>query len=304
MKTEWTERTCPLCGGKDAREILPSNIDLAKLDDFAFASRKLPEYMHPRMVECVQCVMLYGNPVLSWSTVSQGYQEAAFDSQEESALAAITYRDLLRKHVTTLSGRDAALDIGAGDGAFLEQLLAEGFKEVTGVEPSAAPIAAAKPQIRERLRHDFFRAEDYAPGSFDAVTCFQVMEHVWDPLEISRSVFRLLKPGGVFFVVVHNRRALSARILGPRSPIFDLEHLQLFSKPTICGLLSRAGFENVRAVPVWNSYPARYWMRLAPLPFKRQLIALAQSTGLGNIKVTIPPGNLAAFGFKPRSGLL
>jgi SAM-dependent methyltransferase len=301
MKTEWTERTCPVCRGKEAREVLPSNIDLGKLDDFAFASRKLPEYMHPRLVECGECGMLYGNPVLSWSTVSQGYQEAAFDSQEESALAAVTYRDLLRQHVTTLSGRDAALDIGAGDGAFLEQLLAEGFHDVVGVEPSLAPIAAAKPRIRERIRQGFFSVDDHRPGSFDVVTCFQVMEHVWDPLEISRSVLTLLKPGGVFFVVVHNRRALSARVLGERSPIFDLEHLQLFSKPTICSLLTRAGFEDVRAVPVWNRYPAKYWMRLAPLPFKRQLIAFAQSTGLGNIKVMIPPGNLAAFGFKPHS---
>jgi SAM-dependent methyltransferase len=300
---KWTARACPLCRRDESREILPSTIDPAKLDGFAFASRKLPEYMHLRMVECVHCGILYGNPALSWSIVSQGYQEASFDSQEESAFAAVTYREILHRYLPNLP-RASALDIGAGDGAFLEQLLAEGFQDVRGVEPSAAPIAAAKPDIRPRIHRGFFQPDDYSPNTFDLVTCLQVMEHVWDPLETARNAFGILKPGGAFLVAVHNRRALSARVLGARSPIFDIEHLQLFSPPTISALLESAGFTNVRALDVGNRYPLQYWLRLAPLPFKKALIAAVRRTGLGKIPLTIRAGNTVAFGFKPGPKLI
>ena len=63
---EWIDRPCPLCkSSNDSRVFAESNIDLATLTEFAFASRKLPEYMHPRLVECADCGMLYGSPVLS-----------------------------------------------------------------------------------------------------------------------------------------------------------------------------------------------------------------------------------------------
>ena len=56
----------PLCGSADQSNVVAeSNIDLAKLDKFAFASRKRPEYMHPRLIECPSCRLLYGSPVLS-----------------------------------------------------------------------------------------------------------------------------------------------------------------------------------------------------------------------------------------------
>lgn len=302
MNFQWTTRSCPLCGGtKEARVVLESNIAPAKFTEFAFASRKVPEYMHPRMVECADCCMLYGNPVLPLETILQAYHEAAFDSQEESAFASITYRKLLKTHLPGLSARKSALDIGAGDGSFLEQLLLLGFREVTGVEPSAAPIAASKPEIRKHIRHGCFRVQDFEPDQFDLVTCFQVLEHLWDPAGIARDAFRILRPGGMFCVVVHNREALSARLLGARSPIFDVEHLQLFCPATIAKLLQRTGFVNIQRVPVWNRYPLHYWMKLAPLPrgLKEFSIKASKQIAVGNIPFAIPAGNLAAMGYKP-----
>lgn len=302
MKLDWTPRACPLCTSRrEGRVVLESNIDPAKLNAFAFASRKLPEYMHPRMVECADCGMLYGNPVLSLNTISEAYQDAAFDSGAESDFAGATYRGLVSSFLQNLPARGHALDIGAGDGAFLEQLLQLGFAKVTGVEPSSAPVAAAKPAIRPFLREAFFYGSDFPKAHFDLITCFQVMEHFWDPAQIARDAFELLKPGGVFLTVVHNRKALSAKLLGEKSPIFDLEHLQLFDPETGRRLLTRAGFHNVKADPVWNRYPLHYWMKLAPIPprVKGPLIAAAKAALVGKIPVSIPPGNLAITGVKP-----
>jgi SAM-dependent methyltransferase len=294
-------RNCPLCGGNDFKVFAESTIDERKLSSSTFASRKLPEYMHPRMVECNACGMLYANPALQQETLGEAYKEASFDGQLESMLAARTYRRLLESYRAPSSRGGSALDIGAGDGAFVAQLLAMGFDNSVGVEPSDAPIQAAKPAIRAHLRQGLFAASDFAPESLDLVSCFQVMEHVPSPLEMSKDAFSLLRPGGLFFLVVHNRRALSARILGEKSPIFDIEHLQLFDERTGEQLLQRAGFRSISVRSLSNSYPIDYWLKLFPLPaaMKSAFRSGARISRLGNILVSLPAGNLAIIGEKP-----
>jgi hypothetical protein len=196
MTATWVERPCPLCGSADRSHVVAeSNIDLNKLDRFAFASRKRPEYMHPRLIECPTCTLLYGSPVLSPETLAVAYRDAAFDGGNEARFAGSTYSREIRKIMRQLPDLIGSLDIGTGDGAFLEQLIGLGFQDVIGVEPSSAPYAAAMPEIRDRIRLGLFRPEDYPPAGFSLVTCFQTMEHLWDPLGIARAVLPLLKMG-------------------------------------------------------------------------------------------------------------
>jgi SAM-dependent methyltransferase len=179
-----------------------------------------------------------------------------------------------------------------------------GFSGVIGVEPSTAPINAAKPEVRPFLRHQSFCDDDFASSSATLVSCFQVLEHVSAPVSVVSTAFRVLKPKGLFLAVVHNQRALSARILGMKSPIYDIEHLQLFNKASARKLLERAGFEGIRVYPLWNRYPLRYWFRLFPFPdsIKGGLMSFAKSSSIGNVKISCPAGNLVLIGFKGRGG--
>ena len=298
---EMISRACPLCGSSDTGTVFAeADFELEKLDSFAFASRKMPEYMHFRLISCPCCDLLYANPLPREEDLAAGYSEAAYDSGIEAHYAATTYSGILSLFVDQLPDRHGALDIGAGDGAFLESLLASGFDGVYGVEPSKAPIAAARADIRPLLTEGIFRSSDFTPDSFSLVTCFQTLEHLHDPLAMIRGVHDLLKPGGAAFFICHNRRALSARLLGRKSPIFDIEHLQLFSPLSARYLLEQTGFTHVRVVPVINRYPLRYWLRLLPLPrnMKRSLIATLDRLGAGGWPVSIPVGNIAVVGFK------
>ena len=297
-------RACPLCASTDeSRVFAEPNFDLAKLDAFAFASRKVPEYMHYRLVECPTCDVLYASPVPSADELSQAYHDAAFDSQEEARLAAATYGSFLPAIRERLPDTRGALDIGAGDGAFLAELLRAGFTDVVGVEPSTAPIESAAPEIKPLLKHALFKPEDYPASSFSLITCFQTLEHLTDPMEMCRSAQRLLKPGGALFVIAHDRRSFSARVLGMKSPIFDIEHLQLFSPGSARQLLERAGFANVDLHTVYNAYPLHYWAKLFPLPnpVKLPFVRALKKVRLGTIPLKIPAGNLAAIGFKARA---
>ena len=256
--------------------------------------------MHYRLIDCPGCDLLYANPLPGEACLADGYTRAAYDSGVESHFAAATYAALLADIAGRLPDRSGALDIGAGDGAFLEELLQQGFDGVVGVEPSQAPIAAARAAVRPLLKEGVFRGDDFAPASLSLVTCFQTLEHLNDPVETTHAVWRLLKPGGAAFFICHDRRAFSARLLGRKSPIFDIEHLQLFSAGSARYLLEQAGFQDVKIMPIINRYPLRYWLRLVPLPnrFKRALTAVLDRLGMGCMAIPMPAGNIAAVGFK------
>jgi SAM-dependent methyltransferase len=292
-------RACPVCGSLNATVFAEQQIDPTALDGFAFASRKQPEYMHWRLVACAICDLIYANPAPGPEALAGAYLSAGFDTAEESRLAARTYRHLLKPVLALLGGTNAALDIGAGDGAFLEELLAAGFREVQGVEPSEAPRLSARERIRPLIREGLFSAGTFAGERFDLVTCLQTIEHVHDPLGLCRDAWSLLDDGGALFIVCHNRRAASAKLLGQHSPIFDIEHLQLFSPRSMRQLLSESGFHDVSVRPVLNSYPLRYWARLAPMPSGLKARALGALGGrAGGLRVMLPAGNIAAVGYR------
>lgn len=294
-------RPCPLCGSKDqSRLFAEPRFNMEKLGNFAFASRKTPEYMHYRLVECPACDLLYATPLPSLKALAHAYHQAAFDSSQEAHFAARTYGRVLKQFVDFLPEKRGTLDIGTGDGAFLEELLTRGFKEVRGVEPSKAPIEASLPRVKPLIRHGLFNSKDYKKESLNLVTCFQTLEHLADPLPMAQGARRILKKGGALFVVSHNRRGLSARVLGTKSPIFDIEHLQLFSPQSLRLFLEKAGFERVQVWPILNVYPIHYWVKLLPFPrtVKPALIGTLKSLGVGHLALPLPAGNMAAVGFK------
>src|SRR2546428_10943676 len=150
----FVERPCPVCGSTDeSRVVAEAKIDAGRLNEFAFSSRKTPEYMHHRLIACPTCDVVYASPLPARDSLVKAYEDAAFDTSTESHYASRTYRKLLPRIMNKLPDRVGALDIGTGDGAFLEQLLASGFTDVVGVEPSKAPRAAAAPSIRPLIRY-------------------------------------------------------------------------------------------------------------------------------------------------------
>lgn len=295
-------RRCPICGDR-GRPVLFSDakLDRGALDSFAFASRKTPELMHHRLVRCLRCDLVYADPAPTGQYLDRAYLEASFDSAVEAAHASRTYGRVLDRVLSRLPSRDGALDIGTGDGSFLEQLQSRGFTDIGGVEPSAAPVRAAAARVRPLIHHGPFGPELRLPYSLSLVTCFQTIEHLPDPLTFAMQARTLLRPGGALLLVAHNRRALSARLLGERSPIFDVEHLQLFSMPSAVAMLRRAGFVAVSGWVIINRYPLSYWMRLSPLPqrVKAATLSALSSSPLHGVALPLPAGNMAVVGFRP-----
>lgn len=299
---ELFERDCPVCQ-KNAKykEILKPHFDFSQLDDFGFSSRKIPENMHYRLVRCEVCTVLYANPAPLFSDIIMKYEKANFDSDSEANYAAQTYGKYLSQKLHMIKSFEYALDIGSGNGAFLKHLLRLGFKKVIGIEPSLAPVNAAPPELRELLLNKPFNASDYEKSSLSFVSCFQTLEHVHTPGKMAKEIFELLRPGGVVFFVDHNYTSFLAKLMGTKSPIYDIEHLQLFSEKSLKKMMEQSGFTRVVVFRIVNAYPISYWIRLLPLSigFKNKLISLAEVLSISKVLIPLPVGNIGTIGVKP-----
>ena len=297
------QRDCPTCGtpASGAPVFLPASVDAARLTASSFASRKTPEFMSYRLVNCPECTTVYASEAPSGRALASAYHAADYSSADEAAFAAQVYRDWLEPFLEALPLRGIALEIGTGTGVFLGHLKALGFNEVVGIEPSPAAIAAADPAIKPHIREGIFTGDEYPANSVSLIACFQTLEHVPDPREFVEAAFRMLEPGGLLALVTHDYTGRLNRLLGKRSPIIDVEHVQLFCPAALRRLVSDAGFAVRSIETIRNVYPLRYWMSLLPLPHRigRTLQAGAQAVGVAALPIAFNVGNLLTVVQKP-----
>ncbi|MFK7855735.1 MAG: bifunctional 2-polyprenyl-6-hydroxyphenol methylase/3-demethylubiquinol 3-O-methyltransferase UbiG [Granulosicoccus sp.] len=106
------------------------------------------------------------------------------------------------------------LDVGCGGGILAESMSHAGAN-VLGIDLAEAPLAVARLHALEtgaELEYQEISAEACAeqmPGSFDCVTCLEMLEHVPDPASTVAACARLVKPGGRVFFSTLNRNPKS-----------------------------------------------------------------------------------------------
>jgi SAM-dependent methyltransferase len=295
------ERPCPACGGRLYAHFADERIDPSKISDFTYASRKQPEFMCLRLVRCKGCDLVYAPTPPTTDFLLNAYSEAAYDSGPEAQAAARSYAKALAPYMARLAGRNAAVDVGAGSGPLLPWLSENGFSPVIGIEPSRAAIDAAPPAVRPMLREGMFSPTLLADVRLSLICSFMTLEHLDDPGGFVGTAYELLEPGGMLAVVVHNWRAPLNRLLGLRSPIIDVEHLQLFCPQAVRALLARVGFVSVDLKSISNAYPLRYWLRLTPLPagLKTRIADILDRVGLADRLIPLRVGNTLAIAIKP-----
>jgi ubiquinone biosynthesis O-methyltransferase len=108
----------------------------------------------------------------------------------------------------------SVLDLGCA-GGFMAEAMALRGAIVTGLDPAAATIVAARRHASEnglRICYDVGVGEalPYDAASFDAVVCVDVLEHVAELDIVLAQVARVLRPGGLFLFDTINRNALAS----------------------------------------------------------------------------------------------
>lgn len=295
-----SNRKCPCCNSTKSKFFADERIDPEKLSNFTYSSRKEPEFMCFKLVECLDCQLIYAPTPPNSKYLSSAYEKADFDTENEALCASRSYAKSLTPYLSKISFKEGAIDVGTGSGALLPWLVKVGFKTVIGVEPSKAAIEAAPKSIKPLIREGMFSLELLQDATPSLICSFMTLEHLEDPGDFVQTSFKLLQSNGMIAVVVHNRQATLNRILGLKSPIIDIEHLQLFNRSSIVTLLKNGGFEDVEVKSICNAYPIRYWIRLLPLPKRIKSLALVlfKRIGLSEIVVPMNVGNIIAIGIK------
>lgn len=294
---------CAICGTDGgAKELHPANFAPDAFNSATFSARRLPDRIRYRMVRCDRCGLVRSDPVAPAGVLAALYAQSAFTYGAEVVSLRATYARYLARLARYGARKGALLEIGCGNGFVLEEALAQGYALVTGVEPSADAVRKADPAIRERIVCDVMRPGLFEPGTFDVICLFQVFDHIADPGALLDECFRALRPGGVMLCLNHNIRAISARLLGARSPIIDIEHTYLYSPTTIARIFADHRFQIAHVGPVFNTYPLHYLARLMPIPDgpKHKALGWLRKNSLGAIRLSVPLGNLYLVARKPR----
>ena len=303
LSASMRQRDCPVCGASAAAAalFLERSLDENRLTTASFASRKTPDFMSYHLVRCPACSVVFASEAPDAGALADAYHDAGFETAQEAIFAARTYANSLAPSLEKLAHKGIALEIGTGTGAFLAHLRAAGFREQVGIEPSPAAIASASPQDRGCIREGIFTGMEFVPGSVSLLCCFMTLEHVSDPKDLVQAAFRMLEPGGMLALVTHDYTARLNRLLGRRSPIIDVEHLQLFNPASLRRLVTDAGFNIEHLASIRNQYPLGYWARLLPLPtgLKTASLAVMHLFKLSQLPVGIDVGNVLTVGQKP-----
>jgi ubiquinone/menaquinone biosynthesis C-methylase UbiE len=169
-----------------------------------------------------------------------------------------------------------------------------------GIEPSMSAINNANIEIAKNLKQGFFENMKVDQNYFESIFCFMTMEHVYHPLNVLKKSYSCLKKRGFIALVIHDVDFILHKILKKKSPIIDIEHLQLFSKKTIIYSLKKAGFKNIEAQYIKNSYRIVYWISLLPFLkfFKSLIIKILIILGLQNVRLGINVGNILVVAYK------
>ncbi|MDJ0794851.1 MAG: bifunctional 2-polyprenyl-6-hydroxyphenol methylase/3-demethylubiquinol 3-O-methyltransferase UbiG [Woeseiaceae bacterium] len=120
--------------------------------------------------------------------------------------------DWIRQYVNLKDSK--VVDIGCG-GGILAESMAEAGADVVGIDMAEGPLAVARlHQVESGVEVEYRQstAEELAQkeaGSYDVVTCLEMLEHVPDPSAVIRSCAELLKPGGDVFFSTINRNPKS-----------------------------------------------------------------------------------------------
>jgi SAM-dependent methyltransferase len=240
---------CPICRDLGGHQVAAYTADEAAQ---AFAPRRLEPGRHAALSRklaylwhdapcvlrrCDRCDFIYADPfvsgdaefyALAYSDVSYPQQKWEFDRTRR----ALRERNLPRPRL---------LEVGAGNGAFLRQLLKDGCppSNLQAYEFSSSGRAVIKRLGISCLAG--LRSVDLS-DTFDAVCMFQVLEHLDDYDGIFEALERIVRPGGHVFIATPNGIRISLN--ESRHLLHDMppNHISRWSRVSFAALAHRYGW--------------------------------------------------------------
>jgi SAM-dependent methyltransferase len=225
---------CSICGGDQL-------VDLLVAPDRFHLRQELY-----RLIRCETCGGVWlaspPRPEEMGRHYTEDYHKAIVTAGEGEATNR--WKDQV-KLISRYKSGGAILDIGCSSGGFLSTMKGSGWK-LYGIEMEESTAQRARSTTGAEVFLGDAVAAPFPPASFDVITCFDVLEHVYAPRHFLAKVLEWLKPGGIFYAMMPNIDSWEARLFG--NHWFGLElprHLSHFSPRSLRYLMTQLGFEEV-----------------------------------------------------------
>lgn len=192
---------CPLCDAPIDRAAL--HIDFPDLP----------------VLKCGECAFIFPAHTLAPDAIDAYYREdfASDWHRKGQRINAMVNAAALAKLIDLRDIR-SFLDVGTGYGCLLQRLSASHRIECTGVEPSEQEARWGNANLGVRIINAWLGKAELPGQSFDAVGCFEVIEHAPNPRAMVAEMARFVRPGGWLLVGTDNFESAAVRRLGPRFP--------------------------------------------------------------------------------------
>jgi SAM-dependent methyltransferase len=219
-------------------------------------------------------------------TGGQGYADYLGDEANHRLNARSRLR-LLERHARP--GR--LLDIGCAAGFFLDEARRRGWT-VMGVELAAGMADFARTRVALDVDTGSFAAFECEPGTFDAVTMWDYIEHSNDPRGDLLRAAALLVPGGLLAVSTGDVGSVSARAFGSRWHLLTPRHHNFFfTRSSLERALHAAGFDVLESRYASSRYSVQYLLHklrtVRDFAFLQRLSAAVGRTRLGGLAVPV-----------------
>jgi|FLOH01.1.fsa_nt_gi SAM-dependent methyltransferase len=291
-QTSWIKKECLFCKDRCQATIkYKRNFSEDSLNSDIFSARRTTQRCHYQVMECQKTGLVYSSPILPFEKITKLYQDSKQNYDDLTKYISTAYIIHLRENQKLFKQKDSALDIGCGNGFFLRELQNFDFTHVYGIEPSEEAVEKSG-DLKKYIFEGTFEQTEYPAENFDLITCFHTLDHLVNPLSALQKMARLLKPDGIGYFIVHNEKALQAKLLGEKSPIYDVEHVYLFNKETLTLACEKIGFQTIEVFNIKNYYPLRYWLDMINIPFKKIILKIINILGLADLKIGLKAGNI------------
>ena len=229
--TPFRRNTCPVCGHRAIARTFTNPVGFS----FAVCGNDGTVFMDPVLTDAA-LEKLYNNPAyeVRWNEGAGTNRASKLVNSDLKALCRMLGEPAVRLRL---------LDVGCASGQFLGD--AASRFDVEGVELSSAAAEVARGK-------GFVVHQGYVtdlPGSeqYDVVTLIQLIEHVVDQDETLKSVWRLLKPGGVLYVSTPASDSASFAYLERlHRHVAGFAHVSIYGKEALVRLVEQHGFECLR----------------------------------------------------------
>lgn len=199
--------------------------------------------------KCPTCGLFFVAPQPDHTTLSRLYGSTYYEPREELSpaeeLKTRRYWSERADRLDRVAEVERVLDVGCGRGEFVRAAVDRGWR-TWGLEMDVRALRHLPEAIRARCLVGDLERAPFEMDSFDAVTLFDVIEHVRRPVEFLIRLRPYLRQGGTVMVTTPNAGVLKARIKGRFWKYFEFErylHLYHFTPRTMESAFAQAGFQ-------------------------------------------------------------